>query len=101
MRAIHHGVDTERFHPRSPAEVSEARRSLLGDLPEDVLVLASVGGTDRDKGWLVLAQALARLPNSMKQRIRVVVAGDLPRGALRRDFETLGVDSAVFFPGLV
>ena len=101
MRAIHHGVDTERFHPRSPAEVSEARRSLLGDLPEDVLVLASVGGMDRDKGWLVLAQALARLPDGMKQRVRVVVAGDPPRGALRRDFEALGVDSAVFFSGLV
>lgn len=40
LRAIHHGVDTERFHPWAPAEVSEARRSLLGDLPADALVLS-------------------------------------------------------------
>jgi len=101
LRAIHHGVDTERFHPWAPAEVSEARRSLLGDLPADALVLASVGGTDRDKGWLVLAQALARLPGDMKRRVRMLVAGDPPRGALRRDFEALDVGPAVVFPGLV
>ncbi|CDM24915.1 glycosyltransferase [Castellaniella defragrans] len=101
LRAIHHGVDAERFRPWAPADAREARRALLGETPADVLVLASVGGTDRDKGWLVLAQALARLPQQQRRRVRVLVAGDVPRGRLQQDFQALGLDGLVVFPGLV
>ncbi|MDY0310282.1 MAG: glycosyltransferase [Castellaniella sp.] len=101
LRAIHHGVDTERFRPWLPADVRRARRELLGDMPEGCLVLASVGGTDREKGWLVLLEALNRLPEALRRRVRILVAGDPPRGALRRDFEALDPGAAVVFPGLV
>lgn len=101
LRAIHHGVDTDRFQPWSPVDVAAQRLVLFGELPADVLVLASVGGTDRDKGWLVLGQALAQLPDHFRRRVRLLVAGDPPRGSLRTDFEALGIDAQVVFPGLV
>lgn len=101
VATIHHGVDTHRFRPRDAAEIPALRRALLGELPDNALVFASVGGTDRDKGWLHLAQALSRLPRDQQSRVRLLVAGDPPRGGLKQELDALGVGSLVVFPGLV
>ncbi len=101
IRTIRHGVDTDRFRPRDAAWVRAQRQALLGTLPGGVLVLASVGGTDRDKGWLYLARALACLTPEQQARFRVLVAGDPLRGRLLEDFQALGLDHCVKFPGLV
>lgn len=101
IRTIHHGVDTDRFRPRSPKYRSAARKELMGAIPDDVIVMASVGGTDRDKGWLLLAQAIASLPRLMQTRVRLLVAGDPPKDKLLADFQALKIDKYVVFPGLV
>lgn len=101
IRTIHHGVDTNRFRPVTPARATVLRQQFLGELAPDTLVLASVGGTDRDKGWIFLAQAIAKLPISLRARVRLLVAGDPLRGQLRQDFDRLGVGTSVVFPGLV
>ncbi|MFA7579876.1 glycosyltransferase [Castellaniella sp.] len=101
IQTIRHGVDTDRFRPRDAAWVRAQRHALLGDLPPGVLVLASVGGTDRDKGWLYLARALAALAPEEQARFRVLVAGDPLRGRLLEDFQALGLAHCVLFPGLV
>ncbi|MFT0534091.1 glycosyltransferase family 4 protein [Castellaniella hirudinis] len=101
IRTIHHGVDTDRFRPVTAARAQVLRRQFLGDLPADTLVLASVGGTDRDKGWIYLAQAIAKLPIALRARVRLLVAGDPIQGPLLEDFKRLGVGTSVVFPGLV
>ncbi|WP_322997372.1 glycosyltransferase family 4 protein [Castellaniella sp.] len=101
IRTIHHGVDTNRFRPVTAARAQALRQQFMGDLPADTLVLASVGGTDRDKGWIYLAQAIAKLPISLRARVRLLVAGDPLRGQLQQDFSRLGVGTSVVFPGLV
>jgi glycosyltransferase involved in cell wall biosynthesis len=101
VQTIRLGVDTDRFRPPSTLARAQARRELLGDLPDDVRVLGSVGGTDRAKGWLTLAQALARLSAPQRRRFRILVAGDPPRDAVRSEVAALGVGPQVVFPGLV
>jgi glycosyltransferase involved in cell wall biosynthesis len=95
------GIDIEHFHVSSAVERARARRELLGDLPDDALVLGSVGGTDRDKGWLVLVQAVSRLEPAQRTRIRLVVAGDPPSPASREAVARLDMSDTVVFPGLV
>jgi glycosyltransferase involved in cell wall biosynthesis len=64
-------------------------------------VLGSVGGTDLEKGWLLLVEAVARLEPELKQRVRVVVAGDPPAAAVCEKVQALGCAEQVLFPGLV
>ncbi len=101
VHTIRLGVDTGHFAPPSPRAVACARRELLGELPGDALVLGSVGGTDRDKGWLFLVQAAARLPRAQRARVRILVAGDPPPEPLRREVRDLGMEDAVVLPGQV
>ena len=101
MATIRLGVDTDKFMPVPPDESQKLRTELLGDIPEDVLVLGSVGGTDRAKGWMTLVEAMARLPMPDRDRFRLLVAGDPPRGTLRQEVEALGMTPWVVFPGLV
>ncbi|MFC4299837.1 MAG: glycosyltransferase [Castellaniella sp.] len=100
-QTIRLGVDTDWFCPQSDSARARARRELLGELSDDVLVLGSVGGTDREKGWLTLVQALARVPIDQRRRFRVLVAGDPPRGTLPQEVEALGMSAYTVFPGLV
>lgn len=101
IRTIRLGVDTDYFQPPSAQAVAQARRDLLGDCGADTLVLASVGGTDRDKGWIFLVRALSRLPQALRQRVRLLIAGDPPPPALRQEVLQLGLGRQVHFPGQV
>lgn len=95
------GMDTDVFRPATADESRQARRALLGEMPPGTLVLGSVGGTDRAKGWMTLVQALALLERADRDRFRLLVAGDPPRGTLRQEIEALGMTPWVVFPGLV
>jgi len=101
VHTVRLGVDTDHFRPAVPDESRQARMELLGEIPVGTLVLGSVGGTDRAKGWMTLVQALARLPQSDRDRFRLLVAGDPPRGTLRQEVEALGMAPWTVFPGLV
>jgi len=101
IQSIPHGIDTNRFQPWPAHAIRRLRQDLFGSLPADALVLGSVGGTDRDKGWLTLAQAMARLDQAQRARVHLLVAGDPLQGALLDDFQRLGVGRQVLFPGLV
>lgn len=80
VERIYHGLDLDHYRPASLQEKQEARLALFGpNLAEDCLVLGSVGGTDLEKGWMLLVEAVARLEPELKQRVRILVAGDPPR----------------------
>ncbi|HUH88691.1 MAG TPA: glycosyltransferase family 4 protein [Pusillimonas sp.] len=104
-RAIHvvyHGVDAIHFAPPDAQQRRQYREQLFGHLPEDALVFGSTGGTDIEKGWMLLVQAIAELPPHLRSRIRVVVAGDPPSQDVLATLAELDLDgSQVVFPGLV
>jgi len=102
VHAVHHGVDAVFFAPPGPSERQAYRESLFGPLPDDVVVFGSTGGTDLEKGWMLLAQAVAALPAPQRRRVRMVVAGDPPSASVLADLARLGLDDAqIVFPGLV
>lgn len=98
---VRNGIDVQSLAPASAQEKAQARLAMFGDLPADTLVLGSIGGTDHNKGWHLLVQAASRLPEAMRARIRIVVAGDPPPAPLRQVVADCGMASQVHFPGLV
>jgi len=101
VTTVRHGVDTEYFSPVSPTEKTLLRARFLGDAMTDKIVLGSVSGTDLEKGWLDLVAALAQLPEPLKSRFFLLVAGDHPKQALVAEVSKLGMQSQVYFPGLL
>ncbi|NGM88888.1 glycosyltransferase family 4 protein [Parapusillimonas sp. SGNA-6] len=101
VRVVRNGIDIDVLQPATPQERADFRQRLFGTLGPDVLVLGSIGGTDYNKGWLVLMEAIARLPPALQQRLRVVVAGDPPQASMTERVRALGVGHLVAFPGLV
>lgn len=98
---IRHGVDTNEFKPVSVDEKQTLRLHLLGDSGAGQVVFGSSGGTDYEKGWLDLVRAVATLPDPLRKKVRIVVAGDPPKQAYRDIVDDLGMTSTLVFPGLV
>lgn len=98
---IRHGIDTHFFRPVSDERKRELRLQLLGQAVENDVVFGSSGGTDYEKGWLDLVKAVATLDASLRERVRIVVAGDPPKQHYLSVVEQLGMTEQVVFPGLV
>ena len=101
IQVVRNGIDTELLRPATPDEKAQFRDKLFGPLPPDAIVLGSLGGTDHNKGWHLLVQAASRLPEAMRARLRIVVAGDPPAAELVSQVEACGMTPYVHFPGLV
>lgn len=101
LTTVRHGIDTAYFSPVSDAEKTMLRVRFLGDALPDKIVLGSVGGTDIEKGWLDLVAAVAHLPEPLKSRFVLLVAGDSPKPPLLAEVSKLGMQSQVYFPGLL
>lgn len=101
IHVVRNGVDLEHWRSVSATEKQNLRNALFGPLPAGTLVLGSSGGTDRNKGWHLLVEAAARLPAQLRERLRLVVAGDPPSAELRETVERSGMSAQVCFPGLV
>lgn len=101
IHVVRNGIDIDYLQPVSPAYKQESRLQLFGPLDDDVLVLGSIGGTDYNKGWLVLLEAISGLPSAVRKRFRVVVAGDPPSPSMLNRANAFGLQEQVRFPGLV
>jgi glycosyltransferase involved in cell wall biosynthesis len=101
ITTIRHGVDTAYFAPVTPEEKSLLRSQYFGEALKEKIILGSAGGTDLDKGWLDLVCALAALPEPLRGRFHLVVAGDPPEPELLAQVAKLGLLSQVSFPGLL
>lgn len=101
LTTVRHGIDTAYFSPVSNAEKTMLRVRFLGDALPDKIVLGSAGGTDIEKGWLDLVAAVAHLPEPLKSRFVLLVAGDSPKPPLLAEVSKLGMQSQVYFPGLL
>lgn len=102
IHVVRNGIDITSLKPATLAERSQYRKQLFGNIDNDTIVLGSVGGTDHNKGWLLLAEAVSRLDPALKQRVRMVVAGDPPQDDLLEKLQQFSLSpDQVVFPGLV
>ncbi len=101
ITTVRHGIDTDYFSPVSSAEKAMLRVRYLGDALSDKIILGSAGGTDLEKGWLDLVAAVAQLPEPLKSRFLLLVAGDQPKPELFAEVARFGMQSQVCFPGLL
>src|ERR1700680_1956353 len=95
IQHIPNGVDTERFRPRSDA--AECRRRF--GLPENGILVGSVGRMDEFKNYGVLITAFANIASEFPD-MHVALLGDGPdEQNLRALAQELGVAGRVFFIG--
>ncbi|MDQ8034233.1 transferase [Bordetella genomosp. 1] len=101
VTTVHHGIDTNFYAP--PAEGSEAKlhEIYFGADWRGKLLLGSAGGTDFDKGWLDLVDAAGSLPPELRERVRILVAGDPPNAVKLARVRDAGMEGKVIFPGLL
>ncbi len=96
---VRNGVDLQRFAPVDAAAGAALRARWTHD-PE-ALVLVSNAGTDGHKGWIDLARALAILPEPLRGKVHMAVAGREPDPRLVAEVQQLGVAAQVHFAGLL
>ena len=97
VRLIWNGAPLEEFGA-VPAEAARATRRQLG-LPEDALVIGSIGRLNEQKGHRFLLDAAARVLAAVPAaRLLVVGDGDL-EGPLREQARALGIPDRVVFAG--
>jgi glycosyltransferase involved in cell wall biosynthesis len=97
VRLIWNGAPLDEFAPVPTGRAARVRRELR--LPDDALVVGSIGRLNAQKGHRFLLEAAARvLPR--RPRARVVIAGDGDlRGELERQAASLGIAERVVFAG--
>lgn len=96
---IRNGVDLQRFAPVDAAERAALRTRWTRD--PDALVLVSNAGTDGHKGWIDLARAIATLPEPLRGKVHMAVAGREPDPRLVAEVGQLGLSEQVHFAGLL
>lgn len=99
LATVHNGIDTAYFAPLSPERQREERRRWVdGDA---ALLIGSNAGTASYKGWLDLVEAVALLPQALRERLCVLVAGRPPTQEQNARVAELGLSERVRFPGLL
>jgi glycosyltransferase involved in cell wall biosynthesis len=97
VRLIWNGAPLDEFAPVSPEVARQARRSV--GLPEDALVVGTIGRLSEQKGHRYLLEAAPGLLGR-RSRARLLVVGDGDQSAaLRAQAEALGVADRVTFAG--
>lgn len=90
-----YAVDPERFHPNTEAGLATRRRL---HIPEQAVVFLGVGRMVYKKGFDILLQALARLPQLAEARghtlppVHTIMVGE---GDLWREWQRLGAEQGV------
>lgn len=101
VTTVPHGIDTDYFSPMAPAEAAALRERYFGASAHDAIIFGSTAGTQYEKGWTVLLEALARLPAALRDRGRVILAGEPPLPCMIQKVRSLGLTGQVVFTGLL
>lgn len=105
ITTIRHGIDTNYFAPptsqHAAAALDSLREKYFGSQWRGCLLLGSAGGTDYDKGWLDLVEAVGSLSPARRARVMILVAGDLPNDDKIARVKAAGMQEQVVFPGLL
>ncbi|MCA8299151.1 glycosyltransferase family 4 protein [Burkholderia sp. AU30198] len=98
ITVIKHGVQLPP-HVIERAEIRRRRVQYFGEAGADAIVLGSVAGTGPHKGWSDLVSALAHLPDALRMKFRVMLAGDWPSPEQREFVRRSGVGEQIAFVG--
>ncbi|MGY6240249.1 glycosyltransferase family 4 protein (plasmid) [Burkholderia ambifaria] len=98
ITVIKHGV-LPPSHTVEQVKVQRRRAEYFGDGVADAIVLGSVAGTAPHKGWSDLITALAQLPDALRTKFRVMLAGDWPSPEQREFVRRSGVAALTAFVG--
>src|SRR5690606_17090690 len=80
VTTVHNGVDTDYFAPFAGPQADRLRSQWwAGGGDGATLVLGSNAGTEDYKGWPDLVRAVRSLPEALRARVHVVIAGAPPR----------------------
>jgi len=79
---IRNGVDIDYFRPRKP----NAKLRLDLDIGERDLVMVSIAGTAEHKGWHFLALALEKLDSKLRDKIKVILLGNMPNSNFTKNY---------------
>jgi len=102
VTVIKNGIDTVgRYAPRDPQAAAQQRGAFLGPRAGDRLVIGTVTGFDWYKGTMGMIEAVAALPESLRDEVVVVVAGVEPNAEQRQQIEALGMSGRVHVAGFV
>jgi glycosyltransferase involved in cell wall biosynthesis len=102
LRVVRNGVDTAYYAPWSDEAAAQARaRWLPADAPADALVVGSNAGTAPHKGWADMARAVAGLPEAVRRRVYVLLAGMPFDAAQQAEVEALGLAGRLIHAGLL
>lgn len=100
LRLIRNGVDTAHYTPWNAEQTRLARRWWLGRaLPENALVVGSNAGVAPHKGWLDMVRAAASLPDALRERVFVLLAGQPFSPGERAQIAWLGMSGHVIHAG--
>lgn len=101
VTTVAHGVDVQHFSPVAADSANAMRRHYFGPASETCTVFVSTAGTNYEKGWTDLLEAMAQLPGHLRRRVRVLLAGEAPLPCMVRKVESLGLANQVLFTGLL
>jgi L-malate glycosyltransferase len=99
LATVHNGIDTAYFAPY-PEDLRRIQRSRWA-AHEASLLIGSNAGTGAYKGWMDLVEGLALLPETLRTRVRVVIAGKPASQEQTARIAELGLSDHVQFPGLL
>jgi L-malate glycosyltransferase len=100
IKVIANGIDTDFFSPISN-EKKQALRKAHGLSAED-FIFVSNAGTANYKNWPSIICAIAALPSALKNKVKVVIAGQPPSAAqFKATVAQYNLADQVIFPGLI
>jgi glycosyltransferase involved in cell wall biosynthesis len=98
IATVFNGVDIVGFAPRAPDPMQRAAW-LAPTAGDGALLVGSNAGTAHYKGWMDLVEALASLAPEERARLRVVLAGGMPKAGDLARIDELGLAAQVHFTG--
>jgi glycosyltransferase involved in cell wall biosynthesis len=100
LRVIRNGVDTAHYAPWDSL-ASRQQRSQWGIFPKDAFLIGSNAGVAPHKGWLDMVRAVASLPDALRNRVFVLLAGQPFSPGERAEIAALGMSERVIHAGLL
>lgn len=99
VHVIHHGVDSKAFRPGTESDRPDLDqlRASWGVKPNELVVLF-VGAFER-KGLAVAIDAVARLPEDLRNQIRLVAVGGGATEGFKRKAASLGIGDRIVLAG--
>lgn len=101
LRTVHNGIDTDWFAPMAADAAERARRQYAPQADAADLIIGSNAGTGGYKGWMDMVAAVASLTPVERERVWILLAGNLPNVAQRAEIEAMGMSARVTFTGML